>query len=108
MHEIFKTMLSGLDELSIYTTKPMTEKEITNICFDTPMTRDDVPDVQPKTRVVKPLYILIKVDVDADIVYNRDKAEKYAENHCKSMEYELVDYHYPMKYSERHYPYIAL
>ena len=94
MHEIFKTMLSGLDELSIYTTKPMT--------------RDDVPDMQPNSRVVKPLYILIKVDVDADIVYNRDKAEKYAENHCKNMEYELVDYHYPMKYSERHYPYIAL
>jgi len=72
------------------------------------MTRDDVPDVQPMTKAVKPLYILIKVDVDTDIVYNRDKAEKYAENHCKSMEYELVDYHYPMKYSERHYPYIAL
>ena len=89
----------------------LTAKEIADICFDTlntPMTRDEVPDVQPKTRVVKPLYILIKVDVDADIVYNRDKAEKYAENHCKSMEYELVDYYYPMKYSERHYPYIAL
>jgi len=89
----------------------LTAKEIADICFDTlntPMTRDDTPDVQPKTRVVKPLYILVKLDVDADIVYNRDKAEKYAENHCKSMEYELVDYHYPMKYSERHYPYIAL
>jgi len=69
------------------------------------MTRDDTPDMP---NAIKPLYILIKVDVDADIVYNRDKAEKYAENHCKSMEYELVDYHYPMKYSERHYPYIAL
>ena len=89
----------------------LTAKEIADICFDTlntPMTRDDTPEVQAKTRAVKPLYILIKVDVDADAVYNRDKAEKYAENHCKSMEYELVDYHYPMKYSERHYPYIAL
>ena len=89
----------------------LTAKEIADICFDTlntPMTRDDTPEVQPKTRVVKPLYMLIKLDVDADIVYNRDKAQKYAENHCKRMEYELVDYHYPMKYSERHYPYIAL
>ena len=71
------------------------------------MTRDDLPDYGG-TRVVKPLYILIKLDVDADIVYSRDKAEKYAENHCNKMEYELVDYHYPMKYSERHYPYISL
>tara|TARA_B100000614_G_scaffold253417_1_gene267321 strand:+ start:895 stop:1155 length:261 start_codon:yes stop_codon:yes gene_type:complete len=86
----------------------MTEKEIANICFNTPMTRDDTPDVQPKTRVVKPLYILIKLDVDADIVKSRRDAEIYAANHCRGLQYEFVDYHYPMKYSERHYPYISL
>ena len=94
MHEIFTTMLSGLDELSIYTTKPMT--------------RDDVPDVQPRTRVVKPLYILIKIDVDADIIRSQTDANTYCDNFCNKMQYEHVDYHYPIKYSERHYPYIAL
>ena len=29
----------------------------------------------------KPLYMLIKVEVDKDIVHNQDKAEAYAENH---------------------------
>ena len=86
----------------------MTEKEIANICFDTPMTRDEVPDVQPKTRVVKPLYMLIKLEVDADIVKSQTDANTYCENHCNALQYELVDYHYPIKYSERHYPYIAL
>ena len=89
----------------------LTAKEIADICFDTlntPMTRDDTPEVQPKTRVVKPLYILIKLDVDADIVKSRRDAEIYAANHCRGLQYEFVDYHYPMKYSERHYPYIAL
>ena len=94
MHEIFTTMLSGLDELSIYTTKPMT--------------RDDVPDVQPRTRVVKPLYILIKIDVDADIIRSQTDANTYCDDFCNKMQYEHVDYHYPIKYSERHYPYIAL
>ena len=53
------------------------------------------------TRVIKPLYMLIKVDVDADIVHNQAKAHTYAMNHCDKLEYELVDYHYPTKYSER-------
>ena len=30
----------------------------------------------------KPLYMLIKVDVDPLIVYNNPKAHTYAENHC--------------------------
>ena len=47
------------------------------------------------TRVIKPLYMLIKVDVDADIVYNTAKAHTYAQNHCNRLEYELVDYFYP-------------
>ena len=58
------------------------------------------------TRVIKPLYMLIKVDVDADIVYNDAKAHTYAMNHCDKLEYELVDYHYPTKYSEREHPFI--
>ena len=60
------------------------------------------------TRVIKPLYMLIKVDVDADIVHNQAKAHTYAQNHCDKLEYELVDYHYPTKYSEREYPFIKL
>ena len=40
---------------------------------------------------IKPLYMLIKVDVDAEIVHNQDKAEAYAENHCNSLEYALCD-----------------
>ena len=59
-------------------------------------------------RVIKPLYMLIKVDVDADIVHNTAKAHTYAQNHCDKLEYELVDYHYPTKYSEREYPFIKL
>ena len=44
---------------------------------------------------LKPLYILIKVDVDRDIVYNQEKADTYAINHCNKLEYELVDHYYP-------------
>ena len=72
------------------------------------MTRDDVPDVQPSTRVVKPLYMLIKIDVDADVIKSQTDANTYCEDFCNKKEYELVDYHFPIKYSERHYPYIAL
>ena len=53
---------------------------------------------------LKPLYMLIKVDVDADIVHNQDKAEKYAENHCNSLEYQLMDWYYP---DDEQFPYIA-
>ena len=60
------------------------------------------------TRVIKPLYMLIKGDVDADIVHNQAKAHTYAMNHCDKLEYELVDYHYPTKYSEREHPFIKL
>ena len=48
--------------------------------------------------------MLIKVDVDADIVHNQDKAEKYAENHCNSLEYQLMDWYYP---DDEQHPYIA-
>ena len=53
---------------------------------------------------LKPLYMLIKVDVDADIVYDQCEADKYATNHCNNMEYELVDYYYP---DSPQFPYIA-
>ena len=56
----------------------------------------------------KPLYILIKVDVDPDIVYNNPKAHTYAQNHCNSMQYELVDWFYPNEMHEPCYPFIKL
>ena len=52
----------------------------------------------------KPLYMLIKVEVDKDIVHNQDKAETYAENHCNKMEYALCDWYYP---DDEQFPYIA-
>ena len=48
--------------------------------------------------------MLIKVDVDKEIVYNQDKAEAYADNHCNKLEYELADWYYP---DDEQYPYIA-
>ena len=69
--------------------------------------RDDHPEINTdpyKYSPIKPLYILIKVDVDKEIVYNQDKADAYASNHCQSLEYELVDYYYP---DEEEYVYIA-
>ena len=52
----------------------------------------------------KPLYMLIKVDVDKDIVHNQCQAGKYAVNHCNKLEYELADWYYP---DDEQYPYIA-
>ena len=53
---------------------------------------------------LKPLYMLIKVDVDAGIVYDQCEADKYATNHCNNMEYELADCYYT---DDEQYPYIA-
>lgn len=61
-------------------------------------------DFHAYERDLKPLYMLIKVDVDANIVDSDFKADKYATNHCNSLEYELVDYYYP---DTEQYPYIA-
>ena len=88
------------------------------------MTRDDTPHTGDYFQEVskalqefhewnarpqqKPLYMLIKVEVDRDIVHNQDKAEAYAENHCNSMEYELVDWFYPNDMHEPCYPFIKL
>ena len=69
--------------------------------------RDDHPEINTdpyKYVSIKPLYMLIKVDVDKHIVYNQDKAEAYAENHCNNMEYALCDWYYP---DEEQFPYIA-
>ena len=69
--------------------------------------RDDHPEINIdpyKYAPTKPLYILIKVEVDKEIVYNQEKADTYAINHCNKMEYELVDHYYP---DNEQYPYIA-
>ena len=62
---------------------------------------NDFHEFEPE---IKPLYMLIKVDVDAGIVYNQDQAEKYATNHCDKLEYQLYDWYYP---DEEQFPYIA-
>ena len=41
---------------------------------------------------LKPLYLLIKLDVDEDIVFDYDDAAKYATNFCNNMEFELIDH----------------
>ena len=40
----------------------------------------------------KPLYLLIKLDVDGEIVFDYKDAETYAKNFCDSMEFELIDH----------------
>ena len=59
--------------------------------------------------ITKPLYMLIKVDVDPEIVYNMPKAHTYAQNHCDKLEYELVDYFYPNdEHHHSEHPFIKL
>ena len=40
----------------------------------------------------KPLYLLIKLDVDEGVVFDIDQAHKYATNFCNNMEFELIDH----------------
>ena len=40
----------------------------------------------------KPLYLLIKLDVDGEIVSDNDLADTYAQNFCNSLEFELIDH----------------
>ena len=61
-------------------------------------------DFHKSEQQLKPLYMLIKVEVDAGIVYNQCQAGKYAVNHCNNLEYELADWYYP---DDEQYPYIA-
>ena len=56
------------------------------------------------TTAIKPLYLLIKVDVDADVIRSNTDANFYAEKHCDNHEYALVDFYYP---DDEQYPYIA-
>ena len=53
---------------------------------------------------LKPLYMLIKVEVDSGIVRTLRDSENYAQNHCDKLEYELVECYYP---DDEQYPYIA-
>ena len=41
---------------------------------------------------LKPLYLLIKLDVDEEVVFHYDQASKYAINFCNNMEFELIDH----------------
>ena len=41
---------------------------------------------------LKPLYLLIKLDVDEGVVFDYDQAAKYATNFCNNMEFELIDH----------------
>ena len=67
--------------------------------------RQQASKVDPyKYEPTKPLYILIKVEVDKEIVYIQEKADTYAIKHCNKLEYELVDHYYP---DDEQYPYIA-
>ena len=40
----------------------------------------------------KPLYLLIKLDVDDQIVFDYKDAENYANNFCDNMEFEYIDH----------------
>ena len=62
------------------------------------------PRLENSYSPTKPLYMLIKVEVDPLIVHNQCVAGKYAVNHCNSLEYELADWYYP---DNEQYPYIA-
>ena len=88
MNEYFENMHEAIKEFDKYTKENTMPEGI---------------DTKPK-----PLYMLIKVDVDPDIVYNNPKAHTYAENHCNSMQYELVDWFYPNEMHEPCYPFIKL
>ena len=41
---------------------------------------------------MKSLYLLIKLDVDGEIVFDYKDASKYAKNFCNNMEFELIDH----------------
>ena len=42
--------------------------------------------------ITKPLYLLIKLDVDNEVVFDYEDAAKYATNFCNNMEFELIDH----------------
>ena len=63
----------------------------------------DYSDPDYSTRL-KPLYLLIKVDVDADYINNQQVADEYAEDFGVNNECVIVDTYYP---DDEQYPYIA-
>lgn len=42
--------------------------------------------------ITKPLYVLIKLDVDGEIVSDNNLANTYATNFCNSLEFEYIDH----------------
>ena len=64
----------------------------------------DFHDWDGKTTKLKPIYMLIKVDVDADIIRSNADANFYVQKHCDNNEYALVDWYYP---DDEQFPYIA-
>ena len=52
----------------------------------------------------KPLYILIKIDVDPEVVFTYDDANKYVHNFCNSLEFQYVDH----CYEEEENPYLYI
>ena len=40
----------------------------------------------------KPLYLLIKLDVDGEIVFDYKDASNYAKNFCNNLEFQYVDH----------------
>ena len=105
MNEYFENLYEAIKEFDKYNKENAMPTAPNNASY---YSHPDMYENKPTPRVIKPLYMLIKVDVDADIVYNQAKAHTYAMNHCDKLEYELVDYHYPTKYSEREHPFIKL
>ena len=41
---------------------------------------------------MKSLYLLIKLDVDGEVVFDYKDAKNYATNFCNNMEFELIDH----------------
>ena len=53
---------------------------------------------------IKPLYMLIKVEIDKDYITNQQHADEFAEDFGVMHECKIVDTYYP---DDEQYPYIA-
>ena len=53
---------------------------------------------------LKPLYMLIKVEVDKDYITNQQTADEFAEDFGVVNECKIIDTYYP---DDEQYPYIA-
>ena len=54
--------------------------------------------------MLKPLYMLIKVEIDKDYITNQQHADEFAEDFGVMHECKIVDTYYP---DDEQYPYIA-